>query len=45
MPLIQCKQHFGAMDASLRTGVKAMMQEHIAKYGLVLLLNLHLVYH
>ncbi|PVD33123.1 hypothetical protein C0Q70_08572 [Pomacea canaliculata] len=36
MPLIQCKQQFGAMDASLRTGVKAMMQEHIAKYGLTM---------
>ena len=36
MPLTQCKQQFASMDSNLRNSVKAMIQEHMTKYGLVL---------
>ncbi|KAI8749259.1 cell division control protein 45 isoform X1 [Biomphalaria glabrata] len=34
LPLNQCRQQFGAMDANLRSEVKGKIQEFMSKYGL-----------
>ena len=34
MPLTQCKQRYSSMDASVRSDIKPMIQQHMTKYGL-----------
>lgn len=35
LPLTQCKQKFASMDSSLKTNMRAMIQENMNKYGLI----------